>query len=607
MAANLDLLRDAFPGAQADPTKTIELVSPLIRESLDVSWRGAHAQCSEFLQAIADLSCFHLEHLHSEPVAAEDETCTEAGTADGNNGVGGARVTSHARACTACFKLARNLCVGSKAVQEYWWQCGLVSKLDESMKADIADPGVREASWREVAVGFLANTIAGHDDLRTEARQQLFPFGLAAACMLVRHKPELAFILAQNMFVGTGNGPHTGEGEPAETPPQLIALVCTPDGHAIIYLLLALLHGAPIGPDGAKAREWAAIFFYMLWSRGCFAKVYHGIKELMIVRLYYLFCTAAGISETNGHRLRMMDRLANGLCSHDDALGLLWHTIHGLLGGSDDGHSSCGTSADDSIGKLACTLFNDADFALVVAEEFSEALISLASEFSLDLRLSTASDDACAALHINDASEIDVQALAGAARARRREELESEEWRKLGAENDESDGHTVSRSSATLFRDLIAALIQLTAVSPASGTTVPPRLVGVILSGSVAFLDALHRLRFGEEPGEVKTTPPPAVVKVSQTCMLVEHVRLCGNVLHHSQSAQDFLRLNQGLRVLLSNSYADHDLPLLREAGVFAIRNATHQNVCNQEAVRQMLRDRKSNPDVVPDLEISLS
>jgi hypothetical protein len=74
---------------------------------------------------------------------------------------------------------------------------------------------------------------------------------------------------------------------------------------------------------------------------------------------------------------------------------------------------------------------------------------------------------------------------------------------------------------------------------------------------------------------------------------LVEQVRLCANLLYGCVQAQDFLRLSGGLPVLLSHCYSDADLPLLREAGVFAVRNATHHNLANQEAVRRSLAERR--------------
>ncbi|CAK9110472.1 unnamed protein product [Durusdinium trenchii] len=69
--------------------------------------------------------------------------------------------------------------------------------------------------------------------------------------------------------------------------------------------------------------------------------------------------------------------------------------------------------------------------------------------------------------------------------------------------------------------------------------------------------------------------------------------RLCGNILFESPEAAEFLRLSAGLPVLLSHCYADPELPLLREAGVYAVRNATKHSEKTRDAVRSILAERR--------------
>eukprot|EP00913_Durusdinium_trenchii_P018323 g17213.t1 len=64
-------------------------------------------------------------------------------------------------------------------------------------------------------------------------------------------------------------------------------------------------------------------------------------------------------------------------------------------------------------------------------------------------------------------------------------------------------------------------------------------------------------------------------------------------------SGSDWIRLDvrhPELRtrpVLLSHCYADPELPLLREAGVYAVRNATKHSEKTRDAVRSILAERR--------------
>ncbi|CAJ1426928.1 unnamed protein product [Effrenium voratum] len=125
------------------------------------------------------------------------------------------------------------------------------------------------------------------------------------------------------------------------------------------------------------------------------------------------------------------------------------------------------------------------------------------------------------------------------------------------------------------------------------------------LWGNVKLMAALHHLRFGtaavaetgvELPArqEPKSGDPTAAVKAAFAGQLVTQLRLCGNVLFESPEAAEFLRLSGGLPTLLSHCYADPELPLLREAGIFAVRNATQHSSATREEVKQLLAERRT-------------
>jgi len=152
------------------------------------------------------------------------------------------------------------------------------------------------------------------------------------------------------------------------------------------------------------------------------------------------------------------------------------------------------------------------------------------------------------------------------------------------------------------YEQLLKAALALTALprgAPHGGIELPPWLTGVFLSGSVAMLDALHRRRFGDlSQGEApKREAAPEAVEAARACCLLDHVRLCSNVLYEQPHAQDYLRHIGGLKSLLSHCYADPEHPMLREVAVFAVRNATHGCAANQAAARELLAERKQATD----------
>merc|ERR1711871_1301610 len=130
---------------------------------------------------------------------------------------------------------------------------------------------------------------------------------------------------------------------------------------------------------------------------------------------------------------------------------------------------------------------------------------------------------------------------------------------------------------------MVDGAISLVVAANSTGNPLPPRLAATYLVANLACIDALHRRRFGDPAAGVKSDlSPKEAAELQETCCMLEQMRLCGNVLYGNRAAQDFVRVTGGLRVLLSNCYADEHLPMLRENGVFAIRNATHQNLENQ-------------------------
>jgi len=151
-------------------------------------------------------------------------------------------------------------------------------------------------------------------------------------------------------------------------------------------------------------------------------------------------------------------------------------------------------------------------------------------------------------------------------------------------------------ATSSLFGELCGAASALMLACHSSGINAPGRLVGTYLIANMACIDALHKLRFGNLASGTmpKESALAEAAEVSHACHHLEQLRLCGNVLWSSHPAQEFLRMTCGLRVLLSNCYADHHLPMLRENGIFALRNATVDNPANQVAAKQLLEERKT-------------
>eukprot|EP00434_Breviolum_minutum_P022601 symbB.v1.2.019944.t1/scaffold1645.1/size107836/9 len=214
------------------------------------------------------------------------------------------------------------------------------------------------------------------------------------------------------------------------------------------------------------------------------------------------------------------------------------------------------------------------------------AIVSHAAIWDLELDLSETPAAACDVLGIA-VKDVDVALLAA-------EALEDSHVEGAHAES-------VMEASGA-FREMLFASIELAAI-PCG--TFPPKLAGVYLWANVKLIQALHHLRFGTAavaetgaplPGRKEPTAgePKKAVKAALACQLVGQLRLCGNTIFESPQAADFLRLSGGLPALLSHCYADPELPLLREAGVYAVRNATQHSPETRETVRQLLAERRT-------------
>ena len=194
------------------------------------------------------------------------------------------------------------------------------------------------------------------------------------------------------------------------------------------------------------------------------------------------------------------------------ALGLLWHTIHGLVDGPGE------ASRDGSTARqFTQRLFEDGGFVELAAEEMAEALSRAAAEHGLDWRPEPAPAEACAALGLDAA--VDVAALAAAASDGYPPgvwglEAAQEEAAALGGAEAAA---AAEAGGSGLFQELMRAVVQLSAVPDIADVRLPPRLIGVVLTGNVALVDALHRLRFGAaaEAGK-KKAPSEEATKASQ-------------------------------------------------------------------------------------------
>ncbi|CAE7222819.1 RAD51B, partial [Symbiodinium sp. KB8] len=222
----------------------------------------------------------------------------------------------------------------------------------------------------------------------------------------------------------------------------------------------------------------------------------------------------------------------------------------------------------------------------LAAQEMASAIMDLAARWGLELDYSPPPEDACHVLGLQP-EDLDLAALA--AHRLHPEEVPcscSQEAGEFGA-----------------FRELLLAAVELAGIP--CGSPFPQRLAGLYLSANVQLLKALHHLRFGtaavaevgaELPSRKEPTSsnPEAAVKAATACQLVAQLRLCGNVLYESPEAAEFLRLSGGLPILLSHCYADPEMPLLREVGVFAVRNATQHSEQTRAAVKVLLAERRA-------------
>lgn len=567
--------------AVADPAQAAQEVTELVKASLQDAWREGNSH-QEVLDALADLIDVHLDVLGSGAATEAEE--------------------AHEAALAACLKLARNLCMGRRAVQEHWRRRGVVEKLAPRLRADLARAaGERSLPWRDAVPSFLANLVAGHAELRVHVMMALFPYGLASAFALCWHRPHLAFVLAQNLFA-------PGEANVGTRFPSLQQLLETPEGHVVIHLMLSLLRGegGPAEeetPAEVLAREWATIFFHSLWSQGGFPHVYRGIRRMQADTLHVFFCQAAlpaGVSPDVA--MLALARLVPRLCCHGEAVGLLWHTLHGLLIGPGAGPDGEGCRGDDkpSAGReLARVLLSDEAFVCLASEEMADACSQVALRWKLPWRPEAASEEACAALGV-DAAHVDVPALAAAAAeealvgpAAAEDDGAGREGAAEGAA--EAESGLWSRGAGGPFEELMQAAMALSVV-PRDAVPFPPRLAAALLSANIALIDALHRVRFGDVArGEApKKEPSKEAQEASKACLLIDQVRLCGNVLYSNPPAQAFARLTTGLKALLSHCYSDPEVPMLREVGVFAVRNATVGCRENQQAVADLLAERKA-------------
>jgi len=564
--------------AEADPKAAALALSILVRESLTEDWRHANSH-TEFLDKLAALIEMHLS-LVEEEVAAESDM---HGAGNGDN-------ARHDIACAMCLKLARNLCVSCQPVQEYWWKSGIIPRLVSRVRSDLATLTCeRVAAWREAVPSFLANVVAGNTGLRSNFFQAFFPMGMAAVCTLCWHRPELAFMFAQNVFASGC----LEDAPDSNAPWRARQLTDTPEGHCLLYLLLSVLHWDDGSHGGGAVEEWASVFFHGLWSRGTLAQAYHGIKRLTAASMQPFF---RGVAGTDGTAAGCCALVAGRLCSHAEALGLIWHSIHGLLGGPGEGGEVGQVGEGTASAVLAERLLADADFAELAATEMLEALEGVARAQALGWSPLPVSGEACSALALDPADPA-LRALAGPAAA------------EASAHRGEGAGDLGPEGTAFVFRELMRAAVELTARRRPGGAAFPARLVAVGLAGNLALVDALHRLRFGDLAGEAPQRTCTAGVEVARACLLVDQIRLCGNLLFEQPAAQDFVRLVGGLRVLLSHCHADQEMPLLREAGIFAVLCATRGSEANQAMAREMLARQRTEAvagqRLIEDLELA--
>eukprot|EP00929_Paragymnodinium_shiwhaense_P065121 TRINITY_DN32682_c0_g1_i1.p1 TRINITY_DN32682_c0_g1~~TRINITY_DN32682_c0_g1_i1.p1 ORF type:complete len:572 (+),score=131.41 TRINITY_DN32682_c0_g1_i1:88-1803(+) len=544
----------SLQAAKEDPRVSTEVVKALLKQSLVQDWRASNSSPAD-LDALGAVLRLHLENL----------TAPSGGTYD----------DGHEEACASCVKLARNLCVQNPAVQEHWWSSGVVEQLLDRLRSDAVLADERGPVWCEAVPSFLTNVVAGHEELRKRAQESWLPGRAAVACSLCWRRPELAFMLVQTLI--TAGAPSSQA--LADAPLAVRELVSTQDGHCLLFVLCSLLFRGSLNDVegveavGEKAWEWATIFFHGLWTLGGFEPVYRGLKQLSVSRLHDFWCTVNGLPAGCATiPPGVIERLVGRLCRHVEVIGLLWHTVHGLKSQ-----------------EIIDSLLGDEAVVTLLAEEIACTVSELAKAFKLDWRpLATASEEACDALGVK-VSDTDLELLTECAKS----QILPEDAPQPG------EDAAVRGASSQLFRELCNAVLELSSATRKPGNF-PKRLTACCLLAHVSLLDALHRFRFGltvngqAANGTVLQKPPPEALEASQACCLVEQVRICANVLYENKPAQDFLRLIEGMRILFSHCYADKDLPLLREAGVFAVRNATHHHPANAEAARKLLAERKT-------------
>lgn len=94
-------------------------------------------------------------------------------------------------------------------------------------------------------------------------------------------------------------------------------------------------------------------------------------------------------------------------------------------------------------------------------------------------------------------------------------------------------------------------------------------------------------------PGAVSTVAPSKVLSSSSSVLfsnqLLKSVSKClGNMVYKCKLAQDYLRTSNCMMVVLNHCSTNVNNPLEREYGLMCIRNATENNLENQEFIKQI-------------------
>lgn len=433
-----------------------------------------------------------------------------------------------------------------------------MESLFRRLREDATLPDDRGAAWCEAVPGFLSNAIAGNDELRSRARDAWFPGSAAIVCSLCSRRPELAFMFLQTL-ASDGRRAEDATGSLTEAPPLIQQLATTEDG-----LGSHRKGGVGMSRDDVsqKAWEWASIFFHTLWMFGAFESAYKGVKSLTVAQLHSFWCSVNGFVQGRADAPPgVLELLVSRLCTRVEVLSLFWNTIHAL-----------------ESKPLLTRLLNDPGFISVTTHELADAANRLACSYGLVLHPAQIGLEASGSLGLSPEDFVATTSILLPAAA-------FEEHSPDQTATEVGDQAVCAR----LFAEICHAMLALSGDSR-SRNSFPMSLAGPCLVTHVAFIDALHRMRFGNiSDGVPKSKPTPEVVEASRACLLVEQVRICANLVYEDRRAQDFLRLTDGLRVVLCHCYADPELPLLREAGVFAVRNATDGNATNQAYARELL------------------